>query len=173
MSIENLPNNFDSLHGVCGGYPKDVKRNLGFTVCGGLAIYRPTKENIRFWSYLAEYCKGSCDDQHLINSAYLSSDVLFFNVSQTEQEKYVDSEVGYHKVGVLLGNWAKFEKKFRHHPRIDENFKLQIMTVSQNDMLRGGDVSDCKTTWIMNPHVPKVADLKVKMFEKFKNCGNY
>ena len=161
IDIEALPENFDSIHAVAGDHPPDIKEQWGFTVCGGLGIYRPTLANIALWAHIDRNCRIICDDQRIINLSYQRSNVVFFDVDQTMQNEVYSSEIGYHKIGVIMGSFG--ESVYR--------LPIQIMVVSRKDMLRGGMPRNCKTTWIMNPPVPKAARFKENIFKfKFKRC---
>ena len=48
---------------------------------------------------------------------------------------------------------------------------MQIMLVSEEDMLRGGEPEDCQKVWIMNPFGTKRGYAKEAMFkEKYAAC---
>ena len=56
-------------------------------------------------------------------------------------ELYFKSPVGYHKVGVVMNGLGGKQR-----------IPMQIMLVSEEDMLRGGTPENCETVWIMNPY---------------------
>ena len=47
--------------------------------------------------------------------------------------------------------------------KVDDSTKLQIMIVSRKDILRGGNVNDCDTAWIVHPRTRKDGSEKLKM----------
>ena len=161
VDLDDLPNNFDAIHAVAGDYPEYINSYWGFSLCGGLAFYRPTESVLNLWKSLLTHCnQKSCDDQLIINRGYLGKGVVWVNVNETRQEQCAgESPVGYHKIGILVGppgdsNIDIISGNLRQMKIIGN---LQIMVVSEQDMLRGGTVDDCKSVWIMNPHVVKSA----------------
>ena len=172
IDINKAPANFDIINSVCLKLPQRSIDLWGFSVCAGLAMYRPTKATINFFKSFEALCTRNqgkkCNDQRYLNYAYEFSKVQWFDVEKTKQHLFYDenSFVGYEKVGVIedffkVGNF-KLEGK-----------KLQTMVMNKTRVFRGGigsSLKNCNNTWIMNPLSPPVGILKVKMFEEFKNC---
>ena len=103
VDLDKLPPNFDVFHSVCTKNPPKIKFIWGFTLCAGLAFYRPTANTLRFWKMYYDECKVNCDDQFTLNSLYRGHNVTWANVDQTYQEALHYSPIGYKKIGALAG----------------------------------------------------------------------
>ena len=179
VDLDRLPMNFDVIHSVCSLNPGFARSLWHFTICAGLALYRPTENTLNLWDvYMTMMC-NYCDDQTVLNAVYRYGSVSWFNSNDTRQDQMYYSPVGYFKLGVV----PRLRETKRQRPDYvfpdDLKTPLQVMVVSKTDMKRGGTPEDCATSWLMNPwtsiprgypkNTPR-AMRKILMFERFGNC---
>ena len=164
VDFETLPKNFDTFHAIASGFPDIVKKKWGFTICAGTAGYRPTEATIKLFSDIVETCESNCDDQVVLNSVMSSTwRMKWKNVTEKQKQAYPNFSMNYFKIG-----HSGLDKK--------DKFILQSMVISEKDILRFGKVTDCESTWIINPKSQKTGDSKVMQFQRFSRClkiGNH
>ena len=115
------------------------------------------------WKLLEKRCLKKCDDQEVLNLFYYENGIEFFDAEIGRKEKSLKSGLRFsegHGIGVV--NVVADLKAIQ---KVDDSTKLQIMIVSEKNILRGGNVNDCDKSWIVHPRTRKDGSEKLKMIE--------
>ena len=124
----------------------------------------------------SDHSKKDTFRHNFLSVLYHVKGVEWFDVGETAQESCFESPLKYYKIGVFtnpggIGSMgSKKDTKRKFGMENGDNVKLQIMVVSEEDILRGGSVDDCDSVWIVHPHSKKVGQSKLEMFESFERC---
>ena len=150
-----LPTNIDIFHASAKKMPHDVAKtwqnvtDRPFTIAGGIAGYRATKNTIKMVEFWSENCE-KCDDQVVLNKLYAYK----LNITW----KQVPG------VGQLYGEVKSDE------------LNLKVAVFDFQSVLRGGQPWNCdepiySKPWIMNPvNFQSGGTNKLGQFYVYRDC---
>ena len=86
-------------------FPGKAARLWGFTVCGGVAAFRPTAAVMQMFDDLSFWCRWNCDDQIQVNNRLMQYHIEWYDTNQTATEQfYPENTIPFHKVGRTTTN---------------------------------------------------------------------
>ena len=184
VDLEKFPENIDAFFVKTASFPARARAAWGFTICGGVVGFRPTKAIFEMFTDLAYWCNSNCDDQLQMNYRLMqyrvewydnSSESEFEPIRAFDKENFEDFLFRTKNLTVVSKNDIGLGHSpvnfFRIGQTTHEVF-FRVAVYRGNEAIRGGEPEDCwkPESWFLNPLMGSALFKKVGMFNYFKDC---